>query len=42
MVDQRKIVSAFEWLKTFNYHFRDITIPAIDTLPIPRIIEDDL
>ena len=34
------VVDAARWLKENNYHYRDIEIPHIDSIPLPMIIED--
>lgn len=34
------VVDAARWLKENNYHYSDIEIPHIDSIPLPMIIED--
>ena len=34
------VVDAAHWLKENNYHYRDTEIPHIDSIPLPKIIED--
>ena len=42
LVNSDKVIAAYEWLRASNYHYREITIPEPEDLPIPQIITDDM
>ena len=41
-VRPEKVITAFYWLKQNNYHYRDITIPLPEDLPITKIHQEDM
>ena len=42
LVNAHKVIAAYEWLRANNYHYREITTPQPEDLPIPQIIEDNM
>ena len=42
VVNAEKVIRAFMWLKANNFEYRQVTIPHVDDLPIPQIVENDL
>ena len=34
------LIQAFEWLKEHNHLYRDLTIPSVDSIPMPFVTED--
>ena len=42
VVDPKKVIAGWRWLKANNFRFRDHDIPHIDDIPVPEIIEEDV
>jgi hypothetical protein len=42
LVNADKVIAAYEWLKSNNYQYCEVTIPRPEDLPIPQIINDDM
>jgi hypothetical protein len=40
-VDPLKVIAAWRWLKANNYRYRNDTIPHIDDIPLPKVIEEN-
>ena len=41
-VRPEKVITAYEWLKANNYHYRDEVIPSEADIPIPQLIEENV
>jgi hypothetical protein len=41
-VDPNKVIAAYKWLIANNIHYKNDTLPEIEDIPIPQIIEEDL
>ncbi len=40
-VDPQKVIAAWVWLKANNFRYKDVTIPNIDDIPLPYLLDDE-
>jgi len=40
-VDPHKVITGWVWLKKNNYRYKDVTIPHIDEIPLPHLLDDE-
>ena len=41
-VDPQKVIRAFRWLKSNNYHYANVEIPDLNTIAMPVIIDQNM
>ena len=41
-INPEKVVKAWCWLKANNYRYKDCVIPDLDSIPVPKIVEEDM
>ena len=40
-VDPEKVVKAWHWLKANNFHYKEDTIPNINDIPLPYVVQEN-
>ena len=40
-VDPHKVIAGWVWLKANNYRYKDLEIPNIADIPLPRLLDDE-
>jgi hypothetical protein len=40
-VDPQKVIAGWVWLKANNFRYKDVTIPNIDDILLPYLLDDE-
>ena len=40
-VDPHKVIAGWSWLKANNYRYKDVTIPNVDDIPLPYLLDHE-